>query len=110
MTDQLPAPDAPRRGRRAAVATGRRPSPLAILAALIPLLTVAALAIVRPAEVPDLRSAPEDAPLTRSTLVCPAALPGARRVDLASADGTSGELATRVGRTEGTEDLADGAA
>jgi hypothetical protein len=91
------------------VSAGRRPSPLAVLAALIPLLTIAALAVVRPAEAPDLRQAPSDAPLSRSTLVCPAALPGAARLALASAGGTSGELATRVGRTDGTERLADGA-
>ena len=36
--------------RRAAASAGGRPSPLTLLALLIPLLTVAALALVRPAD------------------------------------------------------------
>src|SRR5918998_5992151 len=96
-------------GRRgAAVAPRRRFSPLSLLAALIPLLTIGALAIVRPAEVPEPDVAPSQAPLARSTVVCPAEVAGARRVDLASAEASSGALATRVADRDGTAELTDG--
>lgn len=101
-----PTGPAPRR-RRAEVST-RRPSPLTLLAVVIPLLTVAALALVRPAEVPATTRAPASAPLDRSTAVCPARLPGADDVRLGSTSLGSGELALRVGREDDTEDLVDG--
>jgi hypothetical protein len=98
-------------GRRRVVDGSRsRPSPLTILAVVIPLLTVAALAVVRPADEVPTTSAPADAPLDRATAVCPPRLPGADEVRLGSSGLASGELALRVGREEDAETLTDGVA
>jgi hypothetical protein len=98
-------------GRRRVVDGSRsRPSPLTILAVVIPLLTVAALAVVRPADEAPTTSAPADAPLDRATAVCPPRLPGADEVRLGSSGLASGELALRVGREEDAETLTDGVA
>lgn len=82
--------------RRAAEVVSRRPSPLVVLAVLLPLLTVAALALVRPVQDADGGRPPADAPLSRATLVCPRALGETGTVAIASAEGTTGELTTRV--------------
>lgn len=98
-------------GRRRVVETTRgRPSPLTILAVVIPLLTVAALAVVRPADEAPTTRAPADAPLDRTTAVCPPRLPGADEVRFGSSGLASGDLALRVGRGEDTETLAGGVA
>ena len=81
MAEQTPAPTG---RRRAAEAASRRPSPLTLLAVAIPLLTIAALAIVRPAETPPTAYAPTAAGLDRATAVCPARLPGADDLRLGS--------------------------
>ncbi|WP_210440246.1 DUF5719 family protein [Nocardioides xinjiangensis] len=96
--------------RRAAVATSRRPSPLTVLALVIPLLTVAALALVRPADEPPAAYAPAGAALDRSTAVCPGRLPGADEVRFGSAALATGELALRVGPQEATQAMTDGTA
>lgn len=96
--------------RRVAEVTGRRPSPLTLLAVAIPLLTVAALGLVRPAETPPTSHAPTGAPLDRSTAVCPPRLPGADDLRLGSTALVSGELALRVGRQDDTETLDAGVA
>jgi len=108
----MPEPTPPAGGgrRRVAEASRTRPSPLTILAVVIPLLTVAALAVVRPAEQPPATRPPADAPLDRATAVCPPRLPGADEVRLGSSGLASGELALRVGREEDTETLTDGVA
>lgn len=98
------------RRRRVAEVTGRRPSPLTLLAVAIPLLTVAALGLVRPAETPPTSHAPTGAPLDRSTAVCPPRLPGADDLRLGSTALVSGELALRVGRQDDTETLDAGVA
>ncbi len=91
--------------RRVAEATSRRPSPLTLLAVAIPLLTVAALAIVRPAETPPSAYAPTEAALDRATTVCPTRLPGADDLRLGSTGLGSGDLAVRVGREDDTATL-----
>jgi hypothetical protein len=96
--------------RRAAESTRTRPSPVTILAVLIPLLTVAALALVRPAEQAPSSFAPTEAPLDRVTAVCPARLPGADEVRMGTTALASGELALRVGRREDTQELSGGVA
>ena len=101
--------EVPSTGRRRVVSTRRLPSPLTVPAAVIPLLTVGALAVVRPAPVPDLGEAPSRAPLARSTLACPPGIPAAEEVAIASASGAAGELAVRTGAGEDTTSLADGA-
>jgi len=96
--------------RRVAEVTSRRPSPLTLLAVAIPLLTVAALALVRPAATPESDHAPTGAPLDRSTAVCPARLPGADTVRLGSSGLASGEVALRVGTKDETQALDAGVA
>lgn len=111
MTDQAPQPTrTPGSRRRVAEVTRRRPSPLTILAIAIPLLTVAALALVRPADQPASSHAPSGASLDRATAVCPARLPGADEVRFGSTGLGSGDLALRVGREDGTQTLTDGVA
>lgn len=106
-----PTPTSAPGGRRRVAESGRRgPSPLTILAVAIPLLTVAALALVRPAEEPPSTRAPASAALDRATAVCPARLPGADEVRLGSTGLGSGDLALRVGPEEDTETLTDGVA
>lgn len=109
MTDET-TPPAEGGRRRVAEAARRRPSSLTVLAVLIPLLTVLALALVRPAATPPTSYAPSDASLDRSTAVCPARLPGADRLRFGSAGLASGDLALRVGRDDDTEALASGVA
>lgn len=116
MTEPTPTPTpapAPRQGggrRRVAEAAGRRPSPLTLLAIAIPLLTVAALALVRPAEPRTTTHPPTDAPLDRTTAVCPARLPGADDLRVGSTSLASGELTLRVGREDDTLELDSGVA
>ncbi|WP_310525949.1 DUF5719 family protein [Nocardioides sp.] len=87
-------------GRRSAPAIrgalGARIGPLEILAVLVPLLTVLALALVRPVDEPSSTHPPTDVPLTRATLVCPAALPGTGAIALANADGATGDVTVRL--------------
>ena len=110
MTDVPPAAPAGSGRRRVAEATRRRPSPLTVLAVLIPLLTVAALALVRPAPTPPTSYAPSEAPLDRSTAVCPPRLPGADELRLGSTGLGSGDVALRVGRDDATATLESGVA
>ena len=118
MADDLPgAPGAPGvpgnpggGRRRVTAATTRRPSPLTLLAVAIPLLTVAALGLVRPATIPTTSSAPTSAPLDRTTAVCPPRLPGADDLQLGSTGLGSGDVALRVGRGDETETLRAGVA
>lgn len=81
MTGDRPIP-----GRRAATSASRRPSPTVVLCVLVPLLTVGALALVQRHSVPDLTRGPASTSLTRATLVCPSAVPGARAAAVANAD------------------------
>lgn len=109
MTDNTP--DTPGGGRRrVAAATSRRPSPLTLLAVAIPLLTVAALGLVRPADMPTTSFAPTGARLDRATAVCPARLPGADHLQLGTTGLGSGDIALRVGRADDTETIEAGVA
>lgn len=73
-----------------------RIGPVEVIALLVPLLTVAALALVRPIDEPATTHPPTDVPLTRATLVCPTALPGTGTIALANADGVTGDVTTRI--------------
>ncbi len=107
MVDRTP--EAPAAGRRRVARTpGRRLSPLTLLAVVIPLLTVAALALVRPAATPETAFGPTSAPLDRTTAVCPPRLPGADDLRIGSTGLASGDVAVRVGRTADTETLRSG--
>ena len=108
MPDQTPPVTPPVGRRRVAEAAGRRPSPLTVLALAIPLLTVAALALVRPAESPPTSYAPTSAALDRATAVCPARLPGTDDLRLGSTGLGSGDLALRVGRDDDTTTIDGG--
>ena len=92
MSDSTPEAG-PSRSRRPR--PPRRLGPLDLLAIVIPLLTVAALALVRPVTDDTSSRPPAEVALTRTTLVCPAALPGAGTVAVASATGRGGEVAVR---------------
>lgn len=96
-------PDRPSHGtrRRTAAATSRRPTVVTLLAVLLPLLTVGALSLVRaPAEPSGVRP-PTDARLSRTTLVCPRALPGATEVRVGHTDPRArGSLETRLATDE----------
>jgi hypothetical protein len=92
MTDRSERPS----GRRSGPALGGRVGPVEILALVVPLLTVAALALVKPIDEPSTVHPPVDVPLTRATLVCPTALPGTGTVALANADGTTGDVTIRL--------------
>ena len=102
---------APGGGRRRAAETSRgRPSPVTVLAVVIPLLTIATLALVRPAEQAPTSYAPSEAPLDRVTVVCPARLPGADEVRIGSTSLVSDDVTLRVGRQDDTQALSDGVA
>lgn len=73
-------------GRRAATSSSRRPGATLVLGLLVPLLTVGALTLVEPDPVPDPVRPPASTSLTRATVVCPSATPGAEAVSVASAD------------------------
>jgi len=94
--------------RRRAARTGVRFSPLTLLALLIPVLTVAALALVRPVSVPTTTFAPSDVALDRASAVCPIRLPGADDVVLGNTTLASGELAVRVNGKDRSESLTRG--
>jgi len=96
------------RRRAAAASTGGRPSPLTLLALLIPVLTVAALALVRPADTPVTTHPPTEVDLDRATAVCPARLPGADDVVLGNTALVSGDVAVRVDGEDTTEALTAG--
>ena len=91
-------------GRRSSGRLRTRFGPIELVAVVVPLLTVAALALVRPIDDPATTHPPTDVPLARATLVCPTALPGTGTIALANADGTTGEVTTRL-PVEGTVDL-----
>ncbi|GAA5115045.1 hypothetical protein GCM10023339_21430 [Alloalcanivorax gelatiniphagus] len=114
MTEQTPTPAPATRPpggrRRVPEATRTRPSPLTLLAVVIPLLTVAALGLVRPADEPPTSYAPTGAALDRATAVCPPRLPGADEVRFGSTGLGSGDLTLRVGRDDDTQTLTDGVA
>jgi len=71
-------------------------------------LTVAALALVRPATTPAATFAPTDADLDRATAVCPARLPGADDLVLGNTSLVSGDLAVRVDGADAAEALVGG--
>ena len=96
------------RRRAAAPSAGGRPSPLTLLALLIPLLTVAALSLVRPAATPVTTHPPTEVDLDRATAVCPARLPGADDIVLGNTTLASGDLAVRVDGEDTTETLTSG--
>ena len=80
-------------GRRSAVR--RSLSPTAVIAVLLPLLTVGALSLVRPDE-PDVVARPaEQVAPSRTDLVCPSG-EGDDPLALAAAAGSGGEVATRL--------------
>jgi hypothetical protein len=113
MTEPVPTPrpSEPSEGRRRIPeAATRRPSPLTLLAVVIPLLTVGALAVVRPAAEQPTSHDPTVALLDRTTAVCPPQLGGAAGVRFGSTSLGSGDLTLRVGRDDDTEALVDGVA
>jgi len=94
MTAQVPGP-----GRRTAAEGGRRLDVTAVLAVVLPLLTVGALAVVGEPEGADEARPPTAAPLSRTTMVCPSPAGSDRdaTVGLAHSDpGLRGKVTQRV--------------
>lgn len=91
-------PDLPRPGRRSA-GTGRRWSLPAVLAVVLPVLTALVLLPVRAHEDPEPEPvAPQRVALGRADLGCPASLPGATDVLVASLAKSGGMLSLRTTR------------
>lgn len=78
-------------GRRSAVR--RSVSPTAVLAVLLPLLTVGALALVQPDELSTPATAPEQVSPSRVDLVCPSG-PETSRVAVAAAGQAAGDVSS----------------
>lgn len=95
MTDPSSRAEGRRSARLPVGALGGHIGPLEIVALLVPLLTVAALALVRPIDEPSTTHPPTEVSLSRATLVCPTALAGTGTVALANADGATGDVALR---------------
>lgn len=83
-------------GRRADLGARRRFSVLTVATLGIPLLTVGALALVRPADLDEGARAPQPVALDRSDVVCPSASGDAATFRAGDADGGSGEVTLRV--------------
>lgn len=98
--------------RRAAETSRRRLSLLGVLTLVVPLLTVAALALVTPADTPALTQPPMQAPLVSSTSVCPRRGPvrEADTLTVASTGLATVEVSLRAGDQERTLALRDGVA
>jgi hypothetical protein len=82
----LPPPERVARGLRA------RLNVTAVLAVVLPLCTVGALALVRPADPVDTRQAPQETALALSVLTCPSSITRTREVSVASATGLEGTV------------------
>lgn len=89
--------------------TGRRslrrrfsPSPLLVIGILLPLLTIGALALVRPQVATTQTAAPTTRPLVSSATVCPGAAPGSATVTAATLGGAGGAQFS-AGPSDGTE-------
>ena len=99
-------PSAP--GRRSS-RRGRRVNLTTLLAVLLPVLVGLALLLVRPADQPDTTAPPTLTALTRSTVVCPSALPDAPEVAITSAgDGVSGSVEVGLGSDAAPAQVASG--
>ena len=82
----LPPPERVARGLRA------RLNLTAVLAVVLPALTVGALALVRPADVDEASHPPRETELNLAILTCPSSIGDGREVLVASATGRAGEV------------------
>ena len=82
----LPPPERVARGLRA------RLNLTAVLAVVLPALTVGALALVRPADVDEPSHPPRETELNLAILTCPSSIGDGREVLVASATGRAGEV------------------
>lgn len=102
-------PSTPGGGRRRTAARSSRLNLTTVLGVALPLLTIAALLLVRPTEPAAPTHAPERTTLTTATLVCPAALPGAPEVSLTTtADDVDASVRVGLGRDTTDVDLTSG--
>ena len=80
-----------------------------VLAVLLPLLTVAALLLVRPDDTATPAQAPTRTPLTSASVVCPSAMPGAGPAYLTTAqEHVRGEVTVGAGDESASARLASG--
>src|SRR5689334_16053707 len=102
MSEPTQPPSPRSRARRTAV---RHLSPTAIIAAVLPLLTVGALLLVRPSIPPDRAEAPVSQTLHRAVRACPAdsgpVLVGADQAGPVSVAGTDVQVEPRTPATAG---------
>jgi hypothetical protein len=82
----LPPPERVARGIRA------RLNLTAVLAVALPLFTIGALSLVRPADPVDTRQAPQETALALSVLTCPSSITSTPEVSVASATGLDGAV------------------
>ncbi|QWF23695.1 hypothetical protein KM427_08375 [Nocardioides sp. LMS-CY] len=86
-------------GRRRTATRRGRLNLTMVLAVVLPLLSVAALLLVRPAEPAATTRPPERTTLTTATLVCPAGLPGAPELALTTvSDDVDGSVRVGLGK------------
>lgn len=99
-----PTTHAPR-GRR--TAAGRRLNPTVVIGVVLVALTVGALLLVFPHEAADRSAGPQTATLTAASVGCPAALPGAGTVSVATGEpGLEGDVTVTGGDEPETVALA----
>jgi hypothetical protein len=80
-----------------------------LLVLVLPLVTVGALLLVGSDEPEDATRPPTRTALTKASIVCPSALPGAPAAYLSTqAEGADGEVALRSGKDESTAKVAEG--
>jgi hypothetical protein len=99
MTDETPQLRGS--GRRSAAA--RRISPTAVLAVLLPVLTVGALSLVRPAEVTTPSRPAEQVAPTRVDLVCPEGPEGSRLAFTGGSETEDGAVAVTEGAADASQ-------
>jgi hypothetical protein len=103
MTDSLPGRRSARHPRAAFDAT-------TVLAVLVPVLTVAAVLLVRPDQAADVDRPPTRTALSSASIVCPSALPGAATAYVATAEeGVRGTVGVTAGSGEAEARLSFGA-
>lgn len=81
----------------------RRLDVTTVLAVVLPVLTVAALALVRPDVAAPAATPPEETPLTRAVVICPS---GAPESVLATGNDATGTVDYAIGDREGSADVA----
>lgn len=89
-------------GRRTSRSARRGPDATVVLALVLPLVTVAAVLLVRPDSPTSPVRPPAETQLTRTSVICPTAAARAFVTTAGGSSGSSGEVSVRFGKTERT--------